>query len=250
MTALACDELAAEITRADVPVLLLDTCTILDVVRAPIRDQLRTHDIHAVHTLIGRATGAQPTVIFVITAQVLQEFREHIDEVETETGDALEKTSDRLVAILRRMQAMSPDDRIPGAVELASLGFPERGRQLAAQIVQSSSVLDDHPDDILNAYRRVRLATPPATRARQSVKDCHITESFLRLAANLRSAGFSRNMVFTSSNTKDYQQDHPSLHPALRTEFDSACLEYSPNWSAARHELDRRRAPSPGPAPA
>ncbi len=241
MTALACDDLAAEITRADVPVLLLDTCTILDVVRAPVRDQLGTHDIHAVHTLIGRAAGAEPTVSFVITALVLQEFREHIDEVETETGDALEKASDRLTAILRRMQALSPGDCIPGTVELASLGFPERGRQLADQIVQSSSVLDDHPDDILKAYRRVTLATPPATRARQSFKDCHITESYLRLAANLRSAGFARNMVFTSSNTKDYQQDHPSLHPTLRAEFDSACLEYSPNWSAARHELDRCR---------
>lgn len=250
MTALACDDLAAEIARADVPVLLLDTCTILDVVRAPVRDQLGIHDIHAIHNLIGRATGAQPTVSFVITSQVLQEFEEHIDEVETETGNALEKTSDRFAAILRRMQALSPDDCIPGAVELVSLGFPGRGRKLADQIVQASSVLDDHPDDILKAYCRVTLATPPATRARQSVKDCHITESYLRLSANLRSAGFSRNMVFTSSNTKDYQQDHPSLHPALRAEFDSACLEYSPNWSAARHELDRRRAPSPVPTSA
>ena len=250
MTALACDDLAAKITRADVPVLLLDTCTILDVVRAPVRDQLGTHDINAVHTLIGRAAAAQPTVSFVITAQVLQEFREHIDVVETETGDALEKAADRFAAILRRMQALCPDDCIPGAVELVSLGFPERGRQLADQIVQSSSVLDDHPDDILKAYRRVTLAKPPATRARQSVKDCHITEGCLRLAAKLRSAGFLRNMVFTSSNTKDYQQDHPSLHPALRAEFDSACLEYSPNWSAARHELDRRHTPSPAPTPA
>lgn len=241
MTALACDDLAAQITRADVPVLLLDTCAILDVVRAPIRDQLGAHDIHAVHTLIDRVAGAQPKVSSVITAQVLQEFREHIDEVETETGDALEKASDGLSAILRRMQALSPEDCIPDAVELVSLGFPERGRQLADQIVQSSSVLDEHPDDIQKAYRRVTRATPPATRARQSIKDCHITESYLRLAANLRSAGFLRNMVFTSSNTKDYQQDYPSLHPALRVEFDSVCLEYSPNWSAARHELDRRR---------
>ncbi len=250
MTALACDDLAAEITRADVPVLLLDTCTILDVVRAPVRDQMGTHDIRAVHTLIGRAAGAQPTVSFVITAQVLQEFREHIDEVETETGDALKRASDRFTAILRRMQALSPEDCIPGAVELASLGFPERGRQIADQIIQSSSVLDEHADDILKAYRRVTLATPPATRAKQSVKDCHITESYLRLAANLRSAGFSRNIVFTSSNTKDYQQDQPSLHPVLRAEFDSACLEYSPNWSAARHELDRLRTPSSASTPA
>ena len=193
----------------------------------------------------------QRTISAALTPGILVlPFQEHIDEVEAETRDGLEKATVKFAAILRRMQALSPDDCIPGAVKLISLGFPERGRQLAEQILQSSSVLDDHPDDILKAYHRVTLANPPATKARQSVKDCHIIESYFRLAANLRSAGFSRNIVFTSSNTKDYQQDHPSLHPALRAEFESACLKYSPNWSATRHELDHRRTPSPAPTPA
>lgn len=240
MTALACDDLATEIKEADTPVLLLDTCTILDVVRAPIRDQLTIHDIQAVHTLIGRAADAPPTVSFVISTQVLQEFGEHIVEVEKETGDKLEKTSNEFGAILRRMEALSPNCGFPRAVDLLDLGFPERGRQLADKIVQLSSVLAEDQDDILKAYSRVTRAMPPATRTKQSVKDCHITESYLRLAASLCCCGFSRNMVFASSNTKDYQQGHQSLHPALRTEFDSVCLEYSPNWSAARHELDRR----------
>ena len=141
------------------------------------------------------------------------------------------------------MQALSPDDCIPGAVDLSSLGFPNRGWHLAEQIVQASSVLSDHPDDIERAYRRVTLVQPPATKARQSIKDCHIAESCLRLAAALRSSGFSRNMVFTTSNARDYEQDHRNLHPALRADFDSVSLEYASNWSAARHELDRPRTP-------
>ncbi len=119
-------------------------------------------------------------VFFVINSQVSREFEEHIDEVETETANALEKASESFAAILRRVQTLSPDECIPDAVELVSLGYPGRSRQLADQIFQASSVVDDHPDDILKAYRRVRLATPPATRARQSIKDCHITESYLR----------------------------------------------------------------------
>ena len=243
MTVLPCDDLAVELTRADVPVLLLDTCTILDVVRAPVRDQLRTHDIDAVHTLIGRAAAAPTTVSFVITKQVLQEFREHVDAVETRTRDALEKAVGEFASILTRMQALSPDDCIPGAVELLSLGFPKKGRHLAEQIVQTSSVLNEDPDVVIKAWDRVRLAKPPATKAKQSMKDCLIVESCLRLAATLRSGGFSHNMVFATSNTKDYQQDHRSLCPVLREDFASACLEYSSNWSAARHELDRLRIP-------
>ena len=245
MTALSCDDLVAHLARADTPVLLLDTCTILDVVRAPVREQLGVHDIDAVHTLLGRATGPSPEVSFVITQQVLQEFREHVDAVETETHAGLEKAMD----ILKRMQALSPDDCIPGTVDLLSLGFPQRGWHLANQIVQASAVMTNQHDDIVKAYHRVTLAKPPATKAKQSVKDCHITESYLHLAVTLRTGGFSRNMVFATSNTKDYQQGHPSLHPELRAEFHSACLEYSPTWSAARHELDRRRTPVTIPNP-
>ena len=113
------------------------------------------HDINAVHTLIGRSAGAPPAVSFVITAQVLQEFREHIDEVETETRDALEKAADRFASILKRMQALSPDDCIPGAIDLLSLGFPQRGRHLAEPIVQASTVLTDHPDEVMKALDRV-----------------------------------------------------------------------------------------------
>ena len=247
MTALPCDDLAAVLAKAAVPVLILDTCTILDVVRAPIREQLGTHDIGAVHTLLARATAASPAVSFVITAQVLQEFQDNIHQVETDTHNALASAAARFAAILERIQALSPGDSIPRAVDLSSLGFPRRARHLATQIVQASSVLTDHPDDIVRAYRRVTLAKPPATKARQSVKDCLIAENTLRLAATLRSIGFFQNIVFATSNTKDYQQDHRSLHPELRAEFIAVSLEYAPNWSAARHDLDAPHASSPSP---
>ena len=250
MSALSREALLARLAGADVPILLVDTCSILDIVRAPVRDQLRTHDIDAAHTLIGRAVGAPPTVTIVITEQIIREFRANIDAVETETHEALKKAAHRFAAILDRMQALSPDDRIPAATDLLSLGFPQRGRHLAEQIVQTSSVLSDHPDDLERAYHRVMLVTPPATKARQSIKDCRIIESYLRLAFTLRSSGFSRNIVFTTSNTRDYQQNHRTLHPALRVDFDSVSLEYAPNWSAARHEIDRHRTPSPAPNPA
>ena len=245
MTALSCDDLAAQLATADTPVLLLDTCTILDVVRAPVRNQLGVHDIQAVHTLMGRTAGAPPTVSFVITEQVLQEFRDHIEAVETEALNALKKAANEFAGILKRIRALCPGDRIPGAVDLLSLGLPQRGRNLSEQIIQTSFILADHDDEVVKAYDRVRLAKPPSTRARQSVKDCLIAESYLRIAATLHTGGFARNVVFATSNIGDYQQGHSSLHPELRAEFDSACLEYAPSWAAARHELDRYRTPLP-----
>ena len=238
MTVLSCDDAAARIARTDAPVLLLDTCSILDVVRAPVLGELGVHDIDAVHILIDRATGMRPEIALVITEHVHREFEENVDTVERYTHSEIEKTSDCFSEMVKRVRALAPDASIPGAVDLVSLGLPERGKRLAETIVETSLVLADHQEEIVKAFDRVRFARPPATKAKQSVKDCLIAESYLRLAATLRQVGFARNMVFTTSNTRDFQQGHPSLHPELRTEFHSVRLEYSPSWSAARHELD------------
>lgn len=238
MPELSCDDLAARLATADTPVLLLDTCTILDVVRAPVRNQLSVHDIQAVHTLIGRTAEAPPTVSFVITEQVLQEFREHIEAVETEALNALKKAANEFTGILKRIRALCPGDCIPGAVDLLSLRSPQKGRMLSEEIVQTSVILTDR-DLRAKAFDRVALTRPPSRKANQSVKDCLIAESYLRLAATLHTGGFARNVVFATSNIHDYQQGHSSLHPELRTEFNSVCLGYAPSWAAARHELDR-----------
>lgn len=239
MAALLCDGLVTELSNADLPILLLDTCAILDVVRTPVRNQLRTRDINAIHTLIHRVIHQPPEVSFVISKQVVDEFQEHIERVENETRDLLRETGEEFTAILERMQALSPHSSIPDSIDLLSLGFPIQGRNLAEQIVKASYVLTDDSDAVSRAWDRVRRAKPPATRSKQSMKDCVIAESCLSLASSLRASGFSRNMVFTTSNLKDYQQGNRSLHPELREDFDSVSLEYAPNWSAARHELDR-----------
>ena len=213
MAVLSRDDLVAHLGRIDTPVLLLDTCTILDVVRAPVLEQVGIHDIEAVHTLIGRATGESPRVSLVICEQVHQEFRENIDAVERQTRIRIDKAMDCFGGIVKRMQALSPEDDIPDPVKLSSLGFPKAGRDLAEVIVQMSSVMTDHHEEIVKAYDRVKLAKPPATRAKQSVKDCVVTESYLRLAATLHAGGLARNMVFATSNTNDFQQGHSSLHP-------------------------------------
>ena len=238
MAVLSCDDTAARLARTDAPVLLLDTCSILDVVRSPVLDKLGVHDIDAVHILIDRAVGMRSDIALVITEHVHREFEENVDTVERYTHTEIEKASDCFSEMVKRVQALSPDASIPGAVDLLPLGFPERGRRLAETVVEASLVLADHQDEIVKAFDRVRFARPPATKAKQSVKDCLIAESYLRLAATLRVGGFARNMVFTTSNTQDFQQGHPSLHPELRAEFHSVRLEYSPSWSATRHELD------------
>ena len=135
------------------------------------------------------------------------------------------------------MAAISPTQGIPDKIDLLSLGFPAAGRKLAEAIVQKSIILTDDDELKVKAFDRVKKGNPPATKAKQSVEDCLITESCLRLADELHHQSFSKNVVFATSNSKDYQQTHGSLHPDLRKEFAAVSLKYAPCWSAALYEL-------------
>lgn len=122
-----------------VPALLLDTCIILDIIRAPIREQIAVQDIAAVHTLLKRATRTPPEVCLIIAEQPQREFLEHFDSIERETAAELKKATERLSGILTRILALSPAQGIPGTIDLQSLGFPATSRQLAEKIVEMSS---------------------------------------------------------------------------------------------------------------
>lgn len=244
MIALPCEDLAVQVMDAKVPLLLLDTCIILDIVRVPIREQMKIHDIKAVHTVIERAVQVPPGISVVISEQVKQEFLENIDKVEDEMNAELQKVQDRLKGINERITALSSTN-INSKDNDMSLASPVQGRQIAEEIIQTSTILAANDDDMKKAGHRTISAKPPAAKGKESYKDCLIIESYLRLAGTLCRKGFSQNMVYVTSNSEDYQQDHSSLHPALRTEFEAVRLEYSPKWSAARYELDRQRTYEP-----
>ena len=234
------NDLAVQIKKTVTPVLLLDTCSILDIVRAPTREQVSVHDIKAVHSLLDRATGSTRQVSLVVTQQVIKEFEEHLDDVARDCCKAIRKASDSHAGILERIRALSLSNNLPGTVDLPSLGFPERSRCLAKQVIQASSVLKDRDDRELldNASFRSIEGRPPAKKGKDSIKDCLIIESYFRLARAVQDNKFSCKMVFITSNKHDYEQDHRYLHPDLREEFNLVGLDYSPNWSAARYEID------------
>ena len=104
------DDLAVQIIEAGIPVLLLDTCSILDIVRAPIREQMSVHDIEAVHSLLDRATGSSHQISLVVTEQVVTEFEKHLADVAQDCCKAIKKASDSHAGILERMRALSPSN--------------------------------------------------------------------------------------------------------------------------------------------
>lgn len=192
------ENLAIQIKGMDTPVLLLDTCSILDIVRAPVREQIGVHDIKAIHTLLAWTTGPTRQASLVVTKQVITEFHRHLDEVAQECDRAIRKASSSHTGILERMKALSPSSvNLPSSIDLASFGFPGESRCLAEKVVTASLVLNDETDELQSkAYRRSIGAKPPAKKGKDSIKDCLIIESYFRLAHTLQNKKSSCKIVF------------------------------------------------------
>lgn len=221
------------------PLLLLDTCLLLDIIRAPVRENVGVHDIRAILTLVARQSANPQTLVFAVSQQVRDEYADNVDSVEEETRRGIERLLKQTNEMLATVATFNSGIAIPAPLQLEKEDVVSVVRAMADEILINCVTIPHTVDDSHAAMGRVQRAHPPATRAKQSIKDCLIVEGVLRHVAAERANGNVEKAVFASSNTSDYHQGHASLHPVLRTEFDGCGLGFAPSWSAARYEIDR-----------
>lgn len=84
---------------------------------------------------------------------------------------------------------------------------------------------------------RIRLAAgiKPAKRGSSNLGDRLITEQLLELARQLRGGGFTKDILFISSNAKDYGVSTPK--PPLDLQFSSLQIDFYQNVEAAMIQL-------------
>jgi hypothetical protein len=79
------------IVSANAPVICVDTCSLLDLTRDPIRGKfMRQHAEAALH-LVARAEQRPASVTIVLAEQVLRELSDHLAAVGAEAERAIER---------------------------------------------------------------------------------------------------------------------------------------------------------------
>lgn len=206
------DEMCTAITAKPAPVLFLDTCTILDVLRAPCRETIAVEEISAAMALISLNGQPTPGVWLVTNETVHGEWTANLDTVKTELereSKKIERLRSRLVGAVDIVYGRTHE--VGHRVEYLKLS--EHLENLSRQLVSVSQKVKIADSHSLNAMNRVRKYIAPACRGKQEAKDCEIFEAFLDVGRTLRIKGFADSICFVTANSDDYGKPTEAKNP-------------------------------------
>jgi len=226
------DSILGRLTGSTIPVLFLDTCILLDIVRSTMRD-LGKYAEEATR-LLGLATGSAPSCLIVISSVVPLEWARNIDKVTHEVTRNLVQMQrqsahfhDACGALgigLDFGRARYEDVELAGALRI-----------LSEKLLEASCKLDADHTTRAGAYERVINSIPPALK-KQEIKDCVLVEEYLDACRALQSASYQGRLVFCTSNKEDFCLDS-TIHPRLASEFDEVGLIFKAKLPGALHQL-------------
>lgn len=216
------------------PVLCVDTCTVLDVIRDITRETANLADAQA-GLLLLNAAETQTKLVVLMAEQVNAELADNLSEVEQEAERKLQKfmaQSHRIHEVATAFGATGVLDtsHFHGHVSRAIVVL-NRWRNIAQKAQGDSDVAG-------RAFARVMEPRTPARKGKESMKDCVVIETYLEAARQLRLAGLTSPLVFASSNIRDYYAPNTShLPPDIAADFAALTMDYAPNFGAAKHSL-------------
>ncbi|WP_299773590.1 PIN domain-containing protein [uncultured Tateyamaria sp.] len=214
------------------PVLCVDTCSLLDIMRDPTRDTARPHERQAAIDLVELAEAGELTCL--IAEQVKTEFHEHDQAIQNEAEIKLKKLSEQVRRVgditsvfgsTKTLDLTHLDDHVPKA------------RKVVQRWLDQLQIVAPGDDAHRRAFSRVNRNQAPAKRGKESSKDCLIYETYLEAMSLIRAQGFASKIVFVSSNTADYCDNRTVLKNEIATEFGGLSIDYAPNMAAAKYAL-------------
>jgi hypothetical protein len=215
-------ELVTEITAAPAPVVCLDTCAILDVARAPAREQ--SASVAGAEALCGFAAEVPPKVYLLVADVVAVEWSDNIAEARKEMARTASVFEDFLTAFApASLSTVAP----PTALTTFRTDLETRSQTL----LNACRRIDRDPAATNAALDRVIAKRRPSHK--KEVKDSYILEHYLAAARALTAV--VPLMLFVSSNTSDFAANRGAidLHPELKPDFVVAGLTYAVSIASA-----------------
>jgi hypothetical protein len=218
-------EVEHRILAQPAPILFLDTCALLDVLRVASERESAPHRIvPAVQKVAAKATASPRELWLLGAARLDVEWNDNVQGV----LDGIERHIARVDRSLARLHAAthavsSIHTEIRGgdlkffaavrAPQVAPFELPKRLREICESVLEILIRLSPDADVLAAADRRIMAGLKPAAIGKREAPDCLIIETCLALCKSLRSRGFAERCAFVSSNKSDFYADGSPLRP-------------------------------------
>ncbi|MGO9597298.1 MAG: PIN domain-containing protein [Isosphaeraceae bacterium] len=184
------------------PVLALDTCVLLDVLRAGMREQT---DVIAQSWRLSEIVINDPNLVqLVMTSLVVLEWEQNKDQVRQEMRNWLAETDKRLIEIHKTWDRVGKPKLTPAPTYLEQ-PLIDALTLLGESLIQIAIILDEDNDCVMRALDRVKQKRRPSHR--NEIKDSIHLEHYQELARRLNAAGFAQPVIFVSTNKADFWAD-------------------------------------------
>lgn len=225
------------IVRTALPLLLPDTCSLLDLMRDPARDDIRPANARAAQRLLKQATESPTGLWLSFPEQVLKELTDNQEKIRQETRDKIAT----LNANLKRISEAYAVHGLPlqlNGFDLRIHDFPGMADKFVESMKSAAIQFQPTDETARKAMIRISQGLAPNHRGGQ-YKDCVVIESNFELVRVLRDRGYDKKIVFLTSNVTDYSAERGTIkvHADLIAEFDSLKIEYATNFGLAGHLL-------------
>ena len=225
-----------QISTAPAPILIPDTCALLDLIRLPKRAKNATFaqaELEAARIINARAKVNNLWI--VIPALVHKEWNENCDSTFRELDDFSNKL-DSEMAIANEIDDFL-NSASHSAVIYSTRNFGRGLKKLSADFFKNAIFLDEDQNCNTKALKRVVSNSPPASKG-SGAKDCIIAEHVIKLCAEIRRIQIQEKAVFLTSNTSDYcESGTGDVKQLLKTEFQGIKLSLTTHWQWTKAEL-------------
>lgn len=229
-------EIAEAVSYEGIPLLFVDTCSILDIIRgAGSSKQMSVAETESALAIARLATSTPPGCRVIRASVVEGEFNKHLQSAVNILDTEIKKVSASLNILdsLARATGLSPLTTRPDPF------LSDPVKQLAQFIIDNALICDSDQDSRNAAHHRVSLARAPSKPGKESYKDCCLLEEYLAVMREVRSRNGNVPAVLITSNTADFCDEHRKVHPHILSDASSLDLSVCINWQHARWELLR-----------
>ncbi|MGE6322727.1 PIN domain-containing protein [Pseudomonas oryzihabitans] len=226
------EEQVSEIARLGSPVLCVDTCILLDIIRDLTGDAMNASNANAAVSLLNAASAQR--LVVLIAEQVSLELIKNRSSVETQASRSL----DQFIKNAKRMHEVGQIFGAQGLLQASHLhGHVDRTQSILDGWINAAVLVPENPGVAARGSSRCRAARTPAKPGKNSLEDCVVIEAYLEAAGMLRKGGHTRPIIFASSNTRDFYDSTRRVPADLAQDLSAVGLEYQPNLGGAKHAL-------------